>query len=242
LHDNFTIVSGCFVPGPNVEGTVETEYKDSTSPSGKPWIKLQVYQPKGTTYVGDTTWVKVSGKVPSTGTAYVTIHLDYGLKGTTNWIKSLDGLDTAINSSVPPAPGPPVVGGKIEIKSPQEYLFFSVYGSVEDKATPESLNNFKKFAGFGGVVEDCNAIPKEGVKVEILGPTGLVPEANNLFTDADGIYLLPYKHTGKQAEYTVQLPAYLPALKQKVPVKANSFAIVNFVPDSTPPYCIPVSP
>jgi hypothetical protein len=238
LHDGFTIPSGCFVPGDNVSADIAAE-GGQFSASGNPVIKLTVYNATAGTYVGDTATITVNGTVPSTGTAYITIHLDYGLKGTPGWNKSADGLDTAINTTVPPAP----TGGKIEIKSPQDYLFFWVYGSVQDEETPESINNFKKFAGFGGVVQDCNAIPTEGVKVEILSPTGtLLPGADQLFTDADGIYLLAYKHTGKQANYTVQLPAYLPELKQTVPVKSNSFALVNFVPDSTPPHCVPLGP
>jgi hypothetical protein len=173
--------------------------------------------------------------VPSSGTAYVTIHLDYGLKGTHGWMKSLDGLDTAINTSVPPAPGSPVVGGKIEIKSPQGYVFFSVYGSVEDTATPESLNNFKKFAGIGGVAQTCSAVVKGNARVQIYGPTGALIPNGDVLTDQDGVYLVMYKHIGKAAPYRIKLSDY-PGLQQTVTVKSNGWALVNF---TETPYCIP---
>jgi hypothetical protein len=240
-HDwvDFTSPGGCFIPGPNFGATITTD-GGNKSPNGAQIILIGDYLPQT---LGTETRIYVSGKIPATGFVYVTIHLDYGLKGTSGWMKDTDGK-TATNGVNPPA-----VNGPITILSPQEYLFFAVRGSVRDEARPQSLNEFKKFAGFGGVVENCNGVLQPGVKVKIYGPAtngsiGPLIPGGEVLTDAEGVYLVAYKHTGKQANFTVQLPAFLPGLTRTVPVKSNSFAIVNFIPPlpGEVSYCVPVGP
>ena len=45
-------------------------------------------------------------------------------------------------------------------------------------------------------------------------------------TDEDGWYMIVYKHTGKPAEYTVELQGY--GLSASGTLKANKLAEVNF--------------
>jgi hypothetical protein len=228
VHDNFSIVDGCFVAGPNIEAEITTD-DQSTSPSGAEVILLSDYEAdsSGTTYVGDTEQIYILGTVPASGVVYVTIHLDYDLKRTVGWSRSTDGLDTGINGSTPPAP----TGGEIHITSPQEYVFFSVSGSVTDEAKPQSINNFKKIPGFAGVVEtlgdaDGNGAgdPLSGMTVEVRSPSGSL--LGTAVTDEDGVYFFEYKHKGKPEEYTLKvLP---PGIVRRVSVKANSFNLENF--------------
>ena len=64
-----------------------------------------------------------------------------------------------------------------------------------------------------------------GVTVTIYKPDHKV--LGSATTDADGYYLVPYKHTGKAATFFVSLkPAY--DQDKSVVVKANSFVWVDF--------------
>jgi hypothetical protein len=102
-----------------------------------------------------------------------------------------------------------------------------VAGSVSDSETVQSINRFKRDPGFAGVVTRLTPYGEEpvaGVRVQVFGPTGTL--VGTVLTDEDGVYLLVYKHTGKQAYFTVKLPDY--GKQVKVLVKSNGWAIVNF--------------
>jgi len=227
-HDgsSLTTIDGqeCFVPGENVAATIVTE-GGNLSPSGHPVILLSDYG--ASPVVGVTsTMVTVTGTVPASGELYVTIHLDYGLKKTAGWAKvdadgDTESDDACSSGSILPCTG-------VTILHPQSYTFsFSENGSLIDEQTPQSINRFKKDPGFAGVVTRATALgeePVQGVKVNIYRPTGAL--LGTVFTDEDGVYLFPYKHTGKAAYYTIKLPDY--GKQVKVLVKSNGWAIVNF--------------
>jgi hypothetical protein len=212
VHDGYAInSSGCFVPSPSLPGcTISTE-GGSVSANGSPVIVLGDYEPQA---VGSTTTATVSCTVPPSGLLYVTIHLDDGLKRTTNWDRDLyePGLDDAIHATYG------------TIRQCQPYAF-SVAGDLTDGTTVYSSNEFKRNPGVNGLtLRSGSGNPVANVGVELWGPTG--KRILTATTDQDGFYMLSYKHTGKQANYTVKVPAF--GLSQVVPLKANGYAIVLF--------------
>ena len=84
VHDGTSLTSsGCYSPNPMLSGfTITTPAMTPTSSAGNQIITPEDYTTKK---LGNYTTVTVSGKVPATGMAYVTIHLDYGLKKTGSW-------------------------------------------------------------------------------------------------------------------------------------------------------------
>jgi uncharacterized protein YfaS (alpha-2-macroglobulin family) len=88
-----------------------------------------------------------------------------------------------------------------------------------------SWNEFKKNPGSAGsITQNGTASPKSGVKVQLIGPNKAV--VGTAISDSDGVWVITYKHTGKEASYTVKLPDF--GLKQIISLKANGFVIVNF--------------
>jgi hypothetical protein len=171
--------------------------------------------------------VTVSGKVPASGFAYVTIHLDYGLKKTGGW-------KTPGTATMNPVTGVAVAdelhqtgfgSGSVMIHGYEVYNFARTVGSDTSTTNPSSYNEFKKFAGFlGFVIDSRTEQPVSNVKVTIYDPNKRL--MTTLYTDADGYYMYPYKHTAKSATYTVKLPTYSKATP--ITVKANGFAPVDF--------------
>ncbi len=207
-YSTYDVVSGpcgyCLQPGTDVTGSFTINNGAGSLPCGG---KIG----------GVTGTITVSGYIPQTGSLCVTVHLDYGLKGTSCWNKKSSGAVYHYSYGT--------------INSPQPYTFSfkqAIYGngiSVEDYQTTESENEFKKFAGFmGAVTNNATGDPVSGVQVKIYNSSGTC--VGTVYTDADGYYLLAYKHTAKTATYTIKLPAY--SKQQSVTVKANGFALVNF--------------
>jgi len=158
----------------------------TTSPSGAATILLDAYNPKA---LGSKTTVHVTGTMPSTGYAYVTIHLEYGLRKTDSWTKS---GENALNIPL-----------TVTILEPQDYTF-TYPGSTW---IAQSMNEFKKPAGWFGAVNSLTTYnPKPGVTVEFWTGDGKT-KIGSAITDADGYYLYTYKHTGKAATYLVKIPA-----------------------------------
>jgi hypothetical protein len=218
VHDGVMVAggTGCYTPSPSLPGYVITSEEGNLSTSGNPVILLGDYDPQK---LGSTTTVTVTGEVPASGLLYVTIHLDYGLKKTTAW-KAVDSDgDGATDDARSDTLG-------LTLTSPQAYTFsYRVDGAPADTTSPASTNEFKRNPGTAGqVLQASTGNPLAGVLVELVGPTGRV--VGRATTDADGVYIISYKHTGKTATYTVRLPNY--GLSQKVALKANGFAIVTF--------------
>jgi hypothetical protein len=199
----------CLQPGTDVTSayTIATA-GGHLSPSGSPIILIGDHSPQN---MGGFTTVTVVGTVPATGRLYVTIHLEYGLKRTSGWTKL---GENAVGSG-------PYAG--ITINEPQTYTLSFTGGSTGDTQTTQSINEFKRPAGFLGFAEDQLG-PKKGARVQVYSPTGSL--LGTVYTDEDGYYLFEYKHKAKAATYTVKLPDY--KLQQSATVKANGFAVVNF--------------
>jgi hypothetical protein len=196
--------------------TITTE-GGNKSPNGSQIILLSDYET--TPKVDDSVQtVSVTGKVPSTGLMYITIHLEYGLKGTMGWSKGTN--DTAVNNS-----------GYPPISSPQTYSLFSfANGDQYDMGPYTSINVFKKNPGIGGqslqkLADGSQGDPLKGKKIEIYQGTGKSPVATVL-TDEDGYYMWQFKWTGKAANFIVKMPEY--NLSQSVMLKANGYLFVSF--------------
>ncbi len=215
-YSTYTISSNgmdgrCLHPGTDVTGdyTINTA-GGNLSPSGAEVIVIGDYTPKD---LGTNTTVTVQGVIPTTGHLYVTVHLEYGLKKTSGWNKLA---------------GDAASGGPYSdtINEPQSYAFsFSDGGSIGDTQITQSVNEFKKPAGFMGFASNQSDNPINGAKILIYnGANRLV---GTIYTDADGYYYLAYKHKAKLAYYTVKLVEY--GAQRTVPVQANGFAVVDFM-------------
>jgi hypothetical protein len=166
----------------------------------------------GSVGFGDVVTVEVTFTSPS-GFAYVNIHLDYGLKGTTNYSK--DGSNNAIDATT----------SAVRVPENQDYTF-SVHDGITDSATVYSHNVFKRDPGIGGFVQkDGTFEPVPGVAVQIYNASNAL--VATVYTNGDGYFMWQYKHTGKAAIYTVKLPGYPTVLAQTVTLKANGFAVVT---------------
>ncbi len=221
--------NGCFLPAADVTGefTILINGQPGTpSPSGAPVILLSDHW-DGSNWKPVT--VTVTGNVPKTGLVYVTIHMDYGLKPTsdpnasgapitTEWRQGTQKV--AIGDS-------PIdrVGG-VQITSPQEYWFaFSVdnVGPIADGPV-ESVNTFKQSPGFAGSVTNTGGYPVPNVEVQLLNAGGA--PVGTAKTDEFGAFMFAYKYTGKATTFTLRLPAY--DLSQTIAIKSNGFVVVNF--------------
>ncbi|MHB8134720.1 MAG: prealbumin-like fold domain-containing protein [Anaerolineaceae bacterium] len=226
IHDGTSLTSsGCFAPNPSLSGfTIETQAMTPASSAGNQIITAEDYTTK---QLGQTTTVTVTGVVPATGFAYVTIHLDYGLKKTSGWKNPGTSMNNPVtNSTVLDMANQTGFGsGAVTIHGYEVYNFSRTVGDDTASSTPSSFNEIKKFAGFLGFVTDkLTGDPVKGKKVVIKNPTGSV--LATLYTDADGYYMLEYKHRAKSATYTVQLPDYGKSVA--VTVKANGFVPLDF--------------
>jgi hypothetical protein len=239
VHDNTATTSaGCYNPSPMLSGyTITTQAMTPTSSAGNQIITREDYTTK---QIGQTTTVTVSGKIPATGIVYVTIHLDYGLKSTSSWKLGTARLDPRVppvdTSSRYDANNAAGFGsGPFTILGYQPYSFSRTVGSDSAVANPYSFNEFKKFAGFMGWVTEIKANggdPILGAKIEIYDPRNL--KIGTVFTDADGFWSFPYKHTSRSATYSIRLIAgsiegipYL-GMNKSVTIKANGFGVVSF--------------
>jgi hypothetical protein len=197
--------------------TVTTEAMDPKSNAGNQIITLEDYTTK---QIGQTTTVTISGDVPSTGMVYVTLHLDYVLKKSINWTQKTgtDTIPDAFNQTG-------FESGSVTIEGVQPYTFSRTVGSDASTVLPESYNEFKKNPGVGGsTIKKLEGSAATGLRVELWGPTGKL--VGYAVTDADGVYQIIYKHTGKAATFTVKVPSL--KLQQTVTLKANGFGVVNF--------------
>ncbi len=98
-------------------------------------------------------------------------------------------------------------------------------------------NEFKKNPGVGGLVQlTTGYVGAPNVTATLKNASGVQVQTG--ITDADGWYMIPYKHTGKAATYRVFLPD---GRCQQVALKANGFAEASFeygvYPNPSP--CLP---
>jgi hypothetical protein len=201
---------GGFIPKDELSGFTITG--PSETPSGAPAIELDDYGEDG------FVTITVEGTVQESGLVYVTIHLDYGLKGTGGYQK---GDNDDANNEDP----------EYDIPNYGDYEF-SVSGDMEDTQVIQNMNRFKHNPGFGGLVTDEFGDPIEGYTVRVFDSES--NEIGNATTDEDGFYIIYYKHKGKGEIFTVKLyddpdPEADPVQEKEVYLKANKFVEVNFV-------------
>lgn len=158
----------------------------------------------------------ITVQVPAGATYFVTIHLDYGLKGTTGWNKDSAVATTAVNSTY---------GSIVNLKS---YTFSFAGGtltSAQTQQTVQSENIFKKNPGIAGLIVNGNSGAAKGnAKVQIYDSKNKLLGA--VVTDQDGYYQWLYKYTGKPASFVVKAPDF--GQSQAVTLKSNGFLEVNF--------------
>jgi hypothetical protein len=148
----------------------------------------------------------------STGFAYVNIHVDYGLKGTTGYAKGGASGNDAVDSTNQSI---------VKIPDKQSYTFTESDGTTSS-ATVQSENVFKKDPGIGGLVLRSTGDPVSNVQVTVAGDG----KTATVYTDQDGWYMWQYKYTGKATTFNITLPAY--KLSQSVAVKSNAFVVASF--------------
>jgi hypothetical protein len=160
--------------------------------------------------------VPVTLTVPPSGAVYLTMHLAYGLKGTTGYTSDLSGDAVSCANTA-------------KILVPNNAIYnFSVGGAQNGGTSIQSENSFKKIPGIAGLVLNTILDPVPGTKVTLKGPSGLVVGTG--VTDDDGFYFIAYKATGKTANYLVSVttPPPVYSTTTQVPLKANSFYRVDF--------------
>jgi hypothetical protein len=192
-------------------------------------------------------------EIPASGSAYVNLHLDYGLKGqgldvnpcddtTTdrydkgNAFSAWGSRDAYVNQ-----PDEPL--DELAITDCQEYSF-----SHTDDTDPlfedsvQNLNMFKRINGAFG--SSWNATTgetgAEGVFVELWrnGPDDTDPPTELVeitVTDEDGYFTLPYTHRGKPNWYTVRWMGTCDGgdfLEDTVRLQSNGWSEVNFLLDT----------
>ena len=146
------------------------------------------------------------------GFSYINIHLDYGLKKTTGYSRTDFGGDECTNDANQTLTGP-------DIPDCQSYHF-----SNGGDQYVESINNFKKNPGVGGLNLKTDETPVSGARMELRNARGQL--LNSQATDEDGWYFLGYKHTGKATDFTIVWVGS--GLQKKVTLKANGMAQVDF--------------
>ncbi len=217
VSTGFSLTSqGCFAPNfANPSGFTITA-PGPLSSSGHPTIVLSNYSPQN---FGSTVTVTVTGTVPSTGLVYVTIHLDYGLKGTTGWLKGVaQGSSFQATNT----------GLGLSLNNGQSYAF-SVSGSESFTTSVTSSNVFKKDPGIAGVVTDSLGNPIAGATVKVYDNNGMLLGITT--TDQNGVYLYFYKYTGtKSVNFTIKVITPTGAIQTAlVPMQSNKLVLQNFV-------------
>jgi hypothetical protein len=168
--------------------------------------------------------VVVTFVMPATGTAYVNIHLDYGLKGTSGYGRNGD-------DAVPNGVTTPVL-----IPDNQAYQFQVSDGVNTWDPAVYSQNEFKKNPGVGGNTtsfktnsagETILLEPLQGgLPVDVYQGT---KKLGSTVTDPDGWYMWTYKYTGKATTFTVKLKQPNGIwVSKSVTMKSNGFVVVNF--------------
>ncbi|TMI45474.1 hypothetical protein E6H19_04610 [Candidatus Bathyarchaeota archaeon] len=175
VFSNFGLQSGCFVPINNVSNSF------AITPAA---IALTDYSAQA---LGSTVTITVSGSVPSSGMVYLTVHLNYGLKGS-SFGKS---DDNATN------PGT----GQVVIPDDATYSFSVSASSLTDTQTIVSDNVFKQDRVVAGIITDQMGSPVANISVSLFDSGGnLVAMA---FTDADG-FVGFHPHISGKSTFTVE--------------------------------------
>jgi hypothetical protein len=181
--------------------------------------------------------VTVNFTIPTSGKAYVNIHLDYGTKGGGTDFNPKDAIadryDVGTNTCVGDATyydarqndSNAVPAGLVALATCTNYPF-SHTGSGTGSDSVQNVNSFKKITGvFGQAINSSDGGAWPNVQATLKDGTGKTVLATGV-TDKDGFYALNYKHTGKATNFIVVL-----GNKQTVvTLKANGWAEVDYDP------------
>jgi hypothetical protein len=174
--------------------------------------------------LGETKTITLTANEDYTGFVYVTVHLDYGLKKNVGKLSPDASKNAVIAGTLPSIVVIPENG-------PYAFTASGPDGPIGSD-TVRNTNVFKRDPGFGGLVLDMEGYPVKGVKVQVyLGTTTTC--IGTVYTDEDGWYMLNYKHTGKATTFTVKMGVTIGETTytkwESVTVKANGFAVVNWI-------------
>jgi hypothetical protein len=154
------------------------------------------------------------------GFVYVNLHLDYFLKGTTDYGRN--SMDDAVDHET---------GLDVLIPNGAGYTF-SYHNGVGDSDTVYSINEFKKIPGVAGfVIGEDGVTLLSGVSVRLVIPLevkGVGGTEILTTTDDDGWYMIEYKHKGKPTDYEVVLEVGLNTYTKVVQLKGNAFTYAHF--------------
>ncbi len=200
VFSNFGLQSGCFVPVSNVSNGF------TITPSA---IGLTDY---GIQALGSTVTITVSGNVPSSGMVYLTVHLNYGLKGSS--------FGKSDNNATNPSTS------QVVIPDDATYSFSVSAGSLTEIQTIMSENVFKQDRVIAGIVTDQMGSPVANIPVSLFDSGGnLVAMA---FTDADG-FVGFHPHISGKSMFTVE--SSLPdgtIISQVVTVRHHHLEFLSF--------------
>jgi hypothetical protein len=202
VYDGYTATTGggqtCLVPG------VKTF-------AGSTQVTLASYGGKSSCVTN------LTFNVPPSGSVYLAIHMDYGLKKTTGYSPDASGNAVSCTNTT-----------QILIPSAASYVF-STGGAGTGSATVTSCIDFKKTPGTAGIVIHGNSLNPAP------GGTAVLKDSNKnvlgtCVTDSDGWYMINYKWTGKAATFTVTLtpPNNGTPQTQTITLKSNGFIEADF--------------
>jgi hypothetical protein len=228
-------VNGCFVPGEALAAYPATiglaNWAAGSGPSGTGFSVVcdDVSGSDLPNNLGFTCEVTFDVPIPASGIAYANIHLDYGLKGKSTDANPDDNFpDRYKPNSGPDAlvaasdPLDTVLDGTLALADCTEYEFSHTPGPFS--ASIQNMNGFASIAGaFGLVSTSETGAGLSGIDVLLFNSSGQLVASGT--TNAEGYYLIEYKHKGKPAWYTIVV-GY--AFKQAVELKANGWAEVSY--------------
>ena len=162
----------------------------------------------------------VTGTIPASGLVYVTVHLDFGYKGTSGWSNPASTSNAACTISVTSS-YPLCSPNGTPINNLSSYTFSSSSGGTQ---TVQNENVFKRDPGFAGIILDKYGTPVAGLTVNIYDPKGKL--LATVTTDQNGFYNYQYKYTGSPSTFTVKVPAY--NLSKAVTLQSNKLVEVDF--------------
>jgi hypothetical protein len=187
--------------------------------------------------VADTLTIDLSIPIDEDGFVYVNQHLDDGLKGPG---VDIDG-DGLFERYTKDADDDALAPGTTTVLIPElaDHRLCVLEGTTEVGCDMvENDNEFKKNTGVGGMVTSGGApFPAPpGATMHLYNPMGVLVGVGRTgvtgtdWTDADGWYVITYKHTGPRATYRVELipPGGGTPVNQLVELKSNAYVEVPF--------------
>jgi hypothetical protein len=165
--------------------------------------------------------------IPASGQAYVNLHLNYGLTGPhvdACGEGSADRYDKVGSDALENRDGADNGTGDLIIPNCREYVFGHACPSATCAGT-DMVSNLNEFKGIAGVIGQAlfgdEAVG--GLTLRLMNGSKVLARGS---TDADGFYLLGYKHKGRAANFTVEITGL--NMQQVVTLKANGYVEVDW--------------